>query len=63
MYLEQAVESQRGYLDKDAAVNHYYLGLVYRELKQPVESKKQFTEYLKRSPDGEFAEAVRKVMK
>ncbi|KAB2879346.1 tetratricopeptide repeat protein [bacterium] len=63
MYLEQAVESQRGYLDKEAAANHYYLGLVYRELKQPAESKMQFKEYLQRAPQGEFAQAVIKLMK
>lgn len=63
IYLEQAVERQRGYSDKEAAVNHYYLGLIYRELKQPNDSKKQFAEYLKRSPNGEFAETARKFMK
>ena len=63
IYLEQSVESQKGFLDRDAAVNDYYLGLVYRELRQTGESKQQFKEYLKRWPEGEFADEARKLIK
>lgn len=62
-YLEQAVEAQQGYLDRDAAINNYYLGRVYRELKLIAESRIQFSEYLKRSPEGEFAAEVKKLLK
>ncbi len=63
LYLEQAVESQQGYLDKDAATNHYYLGLVYRELKMFAEAKKQFAEYQNRAPEGEHTAEVKKLLK
>ena len=63
LYLEQAVASQQGYLDRDAALNHYYLGWVYRELKMMAESKKQFAEYLKYAPEGEHAGEVKNLLK
>lgn len=62
LYLEQAMVSQQGYLDKDAAMNHYYLGLVYRELKMMTESRKQFAEYLKYTPEGDHAGEVKKML-
>jgi tetratricopeptide (TPR) repeat protein len=62
-YLEQAVAAQQGNTDRDGAVNFYFLGMVYRELKMRIESKKQFTEYLKYSPNGEYASEARKLAK
>lgn len=61
-FLEIAVRQQAGYFDKEAVVNHYYLGLVYRDLKRNADSRNQFSEYLKRAPLGAFASEVKKIM-
>lgn len=61
--LEKAVELAHSLPDEQRAVHHYYLALVYRQLKESSLSRTHLEAYLSIAPDGALANEARRLLR
>lgn len=61
--LDKVCFIQSTFTDEEAAINNYYFGMALLKTNQITQAKTQFMEYLRRSPDGEYSEIVKKRIK